>query len=259
MESDTGGLTNETSEVQAYYRRILPFFEAELADRGDGDFWTWASSVPEGCRILELGAGTGRATTFLARNAARVVAFDLSPELVAKARERFVDDPRVFFFVADMRRLPLASRFDLIAAVDDPFVHLTEDEDRQHVLDTVAAHLAPGGRFLLDAAWMPPGERRLAGSPGGRVTESSQGPLEVREVNRCDPRTRLCVSRFEYRLDGELASAATFQGRLWSLDELRYRAHAAGLHLSHLWGDYDRRPWERETSPRLIVEIQRHV
>ncbi len=244
-------------EVQDYYRRILPFFEAELAGRGDGDFWTWAASAPEGCRVLELGAGTGRATAFLARSAARVVAFDLSPELAATARGRFADDSRVSFFVADMRRLSLTARFDLIAAVDDPFVHLMEDEDRQHVFETVAAHLAPGGRFLLNAAWMTPGGRRAAGKPGGLISEHSQGPLKVREVSRCDPGTRLCVTRFEYRMDGELATTATFRGRLWSMAELRHRARTAGLRPTHLWGDYDRRPWERETSPRLIAEMRR--
>ncbi|HKV13038.1 MAG TPA: class I SAM-dependent methyltransferase, partial [Thermoanaerobaculia bacterium] len=134
-------------DVRAYYQKILPYFDAELADRGDAGLWTWAASTPEGCRVLEIGAGTGRATAFLAQSAARVVAFDLSPELVAVARHRFEDDPKVSFFAGDMRHLELGVRFDLIAAVDDPFVHLTEDEDRQSAFETVAAHLAPGGRF----------------------------------------------------------------------------------------------------------------
>ncbi|HEV2856663.1 MAG TPA: class I SAM-dependent methyltransferase [Thermoanaerobaculia bacterium] len=247
----------ETGEVQAYYQRILPYFEAELAERGDGGFWTWAAGTPEGCRVLELGAGTGRATEFLARSAARVVAFDLSPELAAVARRRFADSdaPRVSFFVADMRHLELRTRFDLIVAVDDPFVHLTEDEDRQSALETVAAHLAPGGRFILDAAWMTPRRRRAAGRPAGLVTERSKGRLAVREACRCDPGTRQCVTRYEYRLNGDLAATAAFRGRLWSIAELRHRARAAGLQVAHLWGDYDRRPWDRETSPRLIAEI----
>jgi SAM-dependent methyltransferase len=249
-------MATETGEVRAYYQRILPFFEAELADRGDGGFWTWAAGTPEGCRVLELGAGTGRATAFLARSAARVVAFDLSPELAAVARRRFAGDPKVSFFVADMRRLELRTRFDLIVAVDDPFVHLTGDEDRQRALETVASHLAPGGRFILDAAWMTPQRRRAAGRPSGLVTEHSKGRLEVRETSRCDPGTRQCFTRYEYRMDGDLAATAAFRGRLWSIAELRHRARAAGLQVARLWGDYDRRPWDRETSPRLIAEIR---
>lgn len=244
-------------DVQAYYQKILPFFDAELADRGDARLWTWAASTPEGCRVLEIGAGTGRATAFLAQRAARVVAFDLTPELVALARRRFTDDPSVSFFVGDMRHLELGIRFDLIVAVDDPFVHLTRDEDRQRAFEIVAAHLAPDGRFLLDAAWMTPGRRRAAGRPFGLVNENTRGRLQVREVCRCDPGTRLSFTRFEYRLDGELAATAVFRGRLWSMAELRHRARAAGLRVTHLWGDYDRRPWSRETSPRLIAELRR--
>ena len=162
-------------DVRAYYQKILPFFDAELADRGDAGLWTWAASMPEGCRVLELGAGTGRATAFLARSAARVVAFDLSPELVAVARRRFENNSSVSFFVGDMRHLELGIRFDLIAAVDDPFVHMTGDEDRQRAFRTVAAHLARDGRFLLDAAWMTPGRRRAAGRPSGLVSEHPRG------------------------------------------------------------------------------------
>ena len=54
-----------SAEVQDYYHRILPFFEAELSDRGDEDFWV--RMTPPGCRVLELGAGTGRATRLLAQ------------------------------------------------------------------------------------------------------------------------------------------------------------------------------------------------
>jgi len=246
-----------TGEVQAYYQQILPYFEAELADRGDAGFWTWAAGTPAGCRVLELGAGTGRATEFLARSAARVVAFDLSPELVAVARRRFEGNPRVSLFVGDMRHLELGARFDLIAAVDDPFVHLTEDEDRERAFATAARHLAPGGRFLLDAAWFSPQQRRIAGGEGGLVKEQSgKGDLRVRETWHCDPQSRLCAASFEYRLEGRPVENASFPARLWSREELEHRARATGLRIAHLWGDYDRRPWERETSPRLIAELR---
>jgi hypothetical protein len=81
------------------------------------------------------------------------------------------------------------------------------------------------------------------------------GRLHIREVWRCDPGTRLCTARFEYRQDGQLAAEASFPGRLWSVEELESRARAAGLRLSRLWGDYDCRAWDRASSPRLIAEL----
>lgn len=247
---------NSEDDVRAYYHRVLPFYEAELKDRGDEGFWVWGASEPVGCRVLEVGAGTGRATRFLARTAGRVVAFDISLEMIAIARRRFAAVRGVFLLVADLRALQLAQRFDLIAAVDDPFVHLTGDEDRQHAFLRVAEHLAPGGRFLLDAAWLPP-ERRQAAEAGGLVEERVEAGFSVREVWRCEAGSRLCTTRFEYRVDDRPEVEASFLSRLWSLDEIEQRSRAAGLEITRMWGDYDRRPWDRATSPRLITEMRR--
>lgn len=247
-----------TGEVRTYYRRILPFFDRELADRGDGDFWTWAASSPSGCRVLELGAGTGRATEFLARTAGRVVAFDLSADLIAVARRRLAAAANVRLLVADMREIDLRTEVDLVVAVDDPFVHLTREEDRARAFASAARHLAPGGRFLLDAAWLPPEQRAEAGRPGGLVLErTGRDRLRVRETWRCDPETRLCSACFEYRQARRTLDQASFAARLWSMDEVESRASAAGLQVTEVWGDYDRRPWDRATSKRLLVEMRR--
>jgi SAM-dependent methyltransferase len=250
-------VTSSDEEVREYYHRILPFYEAELKDRGDGDFWTWAAGEPAGCWVLEPGSGTGRATRFLARSAGRVVSFDLTPEMVAVARRRFEDQPHVLVLVADLRDVRLAERFDLVAAVDDPFVHLTEDSDRERAFSTIAEHLAPGGRFLLDAAWLPPERRHTAEGEGLVETHEAEGGLTVREAWSCEAGSRLCTTSFEYRVDGRLEAKASFPARLWSREELEERARAAGLAITRTWGDYDRRPWDRGSSPRLIVEMRR--
>lgn len=241
------------AEVQDYYHRILPFYDAELSDRGDEDFWVHMAADPPGCRVLELGAGTGRATRLLAQKAGRVVASELSPELVVQARRKLRRLPHVHLLAADMRELHLQESFDLIVAVDDPFVHLIEDEDRDRAFAVVAEHLDPRGRFLLDAAWFPPEDRE------DRVQEhvTHDGKLHVRQVWHCDPESRLCTARFEYRQAGRLAAEASFPGRLWSVEELKARARAAGLQVSRLWGDYDLRAWDRGSSQRLIVEMRR--
>lgn len=244
--------------VQDYYRQILPFFDRELADRGDDDLWMWAASSPSGCRVLEVGAGTGRATAFLARTAGRVVAFDLSIDLITQARRRLALAANVHLLAADMREIDLREEFDLVVAVDDPFVHLTEDSDRARAFEAAARHVAPGGRFLLDTAWLPPEKRAEAGDPRGFVVErTGQDRLEVREIWHCDPETRLCSARFEYRRAGKLLEEASFAARLWSMDEVESRANATGLQVTEAWGTFGRQPWDRATSPRLLVEMRR--
>jgi len=259
QETEREPETDGVSEVRGYYRRIARFLDLELADRGDAGFWQWAASEPAGCRVLEVGAGTGRATVFLAGAAARVFAFDLSPEMAAIARERLASVGNVQLFVADMRRLCLATRFDLVVAVDDPFAHLLLDGERDCALCAAAAHLAPRGRLILDAAWFSPHRRELASRPEGLVTERFRGggasQLRVREEVRCGA-GRICQSRIEYHRAGEPPTAARFRSRLWSLAEVGRRCHAAGLEVVSLWGGYDRRPFQRLSSPRLIVEAR---
>jgi SAM-dependent methyltransferase len=244
--------------VRAYYRRVLPFYDRELADRGDGPFWEQAAGEPPGCRVLEVGCGSGRATAFLARAAAAVTAFDLSPEMLGAARRRLAGVANVRLFAADVRGLRLRATFDLVAAVDDPFVHLLADADRDRALRAAARHLAPDGRFVLDAAWLSPRRRRVAASRAGLViAHRAAGGLAVREVLRCAAETRVCAVRFTYEAPGAPPVAASFRGRLWSLAELQRRARAAGLAVTDLWGDYDRSPWRRATSPRLIAELRK--
>lgn len=245
-------------EVKGYYHSVLPFYDAELADRGDGELWAWAASTPPGCRVLELGAGTGRATAALARTAGRIAALELIPEMIAVAHRKLTGVSNVWLVAADMRRSPLRPRFDLVVAIDDPFVHLTADEDRESAFSTAAGHLVPGGRFLLDAAWFSPDQREAAGNPEGLVKENpGHGGLLVRETWHCDPTARLCTARYEYFVQGRKVQEAAFPARLWSREELEHRARAAGLQITHLWGDYDRRPWDRATSPHLIAELRR--
>jgi SAM-dependent methyltransferase len=247
-------------ELRGYYQLIAPYLDLELADRGDASFWTWAASEPAGCRVLEVGAGTGRATAFLAHAAGRVVAFDLFPELIAIARRRLAGLRRVELFVADMRCFSLAAEFDLVVAVDDPFVHLLQDRERNLALRAAARHLAPHGRLILDAAWFSLRRRELAARPEGLVIERFRGggrsQLRVREEVHCGP-GRICDSRIEYSREGERLARASFRSRLWSVQEVRRRCRAAGLELVSLWGGYDRRPWDRKSSSRLIVEARR--
>ncbi|HJQ49117.1 MAG TPA: class I SAM-dependent methyltransferase [Gaiellaceae bacterium] len=70
----------------------------------------------DGRRVLDVGCGEGRLTSFAAERAASVYAFDPSPENVAAARAALTDEQRsrVHFAVhdAEARELP-RERFDL--------------------------------------------------------------------------------------------------------------------------------------------------
>lgn len=91
-------------------------------------FLTWVR-VPEGARVVDVGSGTGAmAEALLARGAASVQGFDLSPGFVEAAKRR-LPDPRVQFTVADAQALPAPdASFD--AAVSGLTLNFVPDPGR---------------------------------------------------------------------------------------------------------------------------------
>lgn len=75
--------------------------------------------VPSPCRdALEVGCGTGAFTRLLAGASDRVLALDLSPNMIRVAEERSARFPNIEFRVADVlgQELP-AGRFDCVATI----------------------------------------------------------------------------------------------------------------------------------------------
>ncbi len=250
------------ADVEAYYRDVAPFYDAELADRDDLDFWRGVAAAHRGGRVLELGAGSGRVTAVLAPFAGDVVAVDLSPELTGLAHERLAAWPRVHLVRADMRALAFRQPFDLVVAADDPFSHLVDDADRDRTLEVVARHLAPGGRFVLDALWLSPDAASAVASAGGRVrrqTTSLHGQ-RLRVVERWARQggpERCCHAQYEYHRAGCPPVVAEFDARDWSPAELAVRFGRAGLAVTEVWGSYRRTAWDARRSSQLIVEAVR--
>lgn len=99
-----------------------------------------------GRRVLDAGCGEGYLARALAARGARVTGIDLSPRLIALAREQ---DPRgeIAYRVADLSApLPAeVGRFDAIGS----FLVLNDVADYRGFAATLAAALEPGGRLVL--------------------------------------------------------------------------------------------------------------
>lgn len=254
----SGPSKSHLDDVRSYYRTVGRFLELEQANRNDGVFWETVVDEENSPAILELGTGNGRATIHLAPGAGRLVGLDAVESSLKEGRRRLREHTHVHFVLADIRAIPLSSRFDLVVAANDPFVHMSRDADRDLALKLVAEHLRPGGRFILDAHWLPLSARREAETPDGRIRERPLGKsddgLTVRETWRCDRDTLHCFARYEYLANGERIGTAAFQGRLWSPGEIDERFQRAGLNVRSVWGSYDRDPWDARDSRRFVVQ-----
>ena len=111
---------------------------------------------PAGANLLEIGCATGQYTIELARRGYRVMAIDLSTDMVAGAKARIVKagfSSLVSFRAGDIRTiadLPVSS-FDA-ALVMGPLYHLVFREDRLIALKNVFRALKPGG--IIFSAWI---------------------------------------------------------------------------------------------------------
>jgi len=73
------------------------------------------ADIKSGRRILEVGCGTGIYTEKLVKTGAEIIAIDLSPDLLAKARSKIVN---VGFLETDLENLPFSDQnFDAVVGV----------------------------------------------------------------------------------------------------------------------------------------------
>lgn len=103
------------------------------------------SQVPERCgRALEIGCGTGAFARMLSGRAGRVLAIDLSPQMIRLARERSASCANIDFVEGDvMSRQFSGAEFDCVATLTT--LHHLPIED---ALAKVKNILKPGGVFV---------------------------------------------------------------------------------------------------------------
>ncbi|HEY7814713.1 MAG TPA: class I SAM-dependent methyltransferase [Nakamurella sp.] len=122
--------------VATLYDRIRPGYPPALFD----DLAELASIGP-GCRVLEIGCGTGHATLPLAQRGCHVVAVELGARLAAIASARLAGFPSVRVEVADFDRWHTnESGFDVVFAATA--FHWLDPASRYR---RTAALLRPGG------------------------------------------------------------------------------------------------------------------
>jgi ubiquinone/menaquinone biosynthesis C-methylase UbiE len=102
--------------------------------------------VPSHCeQVLEIGCGTGDFTRFLAMRSQRVVAIDLSAQMLRLARQQSVDYPNIEYVLGDVMQIALpASEYDCITTLATMH-HLPLHQ----ALPKVKAALKPNGALII--------------------------------------------------------------------------------------------------------------
>ncbi|HEX8186876.1 MAG TPA: class I SAM-dependent methyltransferase [Pyrinomonadaceae bacterium] len=138
-------MSEAMSDVRADFDRIA-LLSGEGWDHSAHYHGFLARHIPAPCReALDVGCGTGAFSRVLAKTSGRVLALDLSPNMIRLAAERSARFPNIDFEVADVLTLELpAEGFDCVATVAT-LHHLPIRE----VLPKLKRALRPGGVLLV--------------------------------------------------------------------------------------------------------------
>jgi SAM-dependent methyltransferase len=113
-----------------------------------------------GCRVLEIGCGTGGLALLMAEQGALVTAVDASDRMLAEARRKAKSQAELAILFLQLDVSELGERFepesfDLV--VSTLVFGELRPEVRRYALEQVARLLAPGGRLLIADEVVPPG------------------------------------------------------------------------------------------------------
>lgn len=223
------------------YEGFAPIYDAWAADMTeDVDFYVSLAREAEG-PVLELAVGTGRIAIPIAqRTGKRVVGLDLSPAMLALARERAAEaGVELELHEADMRDLDLVDATDLVICPYRALLHLATWADRRRVFERVARALRPGGRFAWNAFVF---DHRYA--------------CEVDGTWQDEPKRHFTsYAAGDNRVDITLEDGPTLS--LWWVARSEWEGllDVAGLEVEALYGWFDRRPFDDES--RELVWIAR--
>jgi SAM-dependent methyltransferase len=141
-------------DALAAYEALAPFYDQFTASYAHSD---WLRSIDHalrglgltGRRALDVACGTGKSSLPLIELGYEVTACDISPAMVAVARER-LPVPAERVFAADMRRLPALPHFDLATCLDDAVNYLLTEGDVRATFAGIGRALRPGGLMAFD-------------------------------------------------------------------------------------------------------------
>jgi SAM-dependent methyltransferase len=199
-----------------------------------------------GGRALELGIGTGRIALPLARRGVPVHGIDLSRAMVARLRAKPGGDA-IGVTIGDFATTQVEGTFRLAYLVFNTIMNLTTQEAQVACFRNVAAHLEPGGCFVIEVG--VPELRMLP--PGQNVVPFHVSPTYW-AFDIYDVATQATSSNY-ITVDGGRGEYRSIPFRYVWPSELDLMAQLAGMRLRDRWEGWTRRPFTSESRQHVSV------
>jgi SAM-dependent methyltransferase len=202
--------------------------------------------LANGGAALELGIGTGRIGLRLAERGMRVHGIELSEAMAAQLRAK-PGAERVGVTIGDFATTTVDGKFAVAYVAANTIMNLTTQDDQVACFQNAAAHLEPGGCFVLEV--LVPALRRLP--PGETFRPFDVSPTHL-GFDEYDVARQGLISHHYWIEDGGVEVLSPPFRYVWP-SELDLMARLARMTLRERWGDWTRTPFTSESTKHVSV------
>jgi SAM-dependent methyltransferase len=195
---------------------------------------------------LELGIGTGRIAVPLARRGVPVHGIDLSEAMVARLRAK-PGAEKIGVTIGDFATTTVDGRFSVAYLVFNTIGNLTTQDEQVACFQNVAAHLEPGGCFVIEVGI--PQLQRLP--PGETVRAFDVSPTHL-GFDEYDVASQGLISHHYSLVNGQFEVSSLPLRYVWP-SELDLMARLAGMTLRERWSGWKREPFTSDSTRHVSV------
>jgi SAM-dependent methyltransferase len=197
-------------------------------------------------RALELGIGTGRIAVPLARRGVPVHGIELSKAMAARLHAK-PDAEDIGVTIGDFATTTVEGKFSVAYLVFNTIGNLTTQSAQVACFRNVAAHLDPGGCFVIEVGI--PDLQRLPPGDTMRVFHAGETHWGVDEY---DVANQGLISHHFELVDGRIELHSVPFRYTWPA-ELDLMAQLAGMSLRERWSDWRRVPFTSDSRKHVSV------
>jgi SAM-dependent methyltransferase len=229
--------------AEAYDATSASMFEPAVVD----PVVATLAELAAGGKALEFAIGTGRIALPLSRRGIPVAGIELSSHMVDQLRKKPGADA-LDVTIGDMASARSDGEFRLVYLVWNAIMNLTTQEEQVAVFANAAAHLEPGGTFVIEV--LVPQLRRLPPTELGRVFTMEDDHVGIETFD--DPAGQISWSHHWMRIDGRFVYRSAPYRYVWP-SELDLMARLAGLQLRDRWAGWNREPFPGNGVDQVVV------
>ncbi|MEU0516415.1 class I SAM-dependent methyltransferase [Streptosporangium sp. NPDC006007] len=235
-------------DVSTYGRAIADIYDTTMAGAATEAAVDRLCELAGGLPVLEFGIGTGRLALPLAARGLTVVGVDGSADMVEVLRSKPGGD-RIPVTIGDFAATRVEGDFNLVVLAINTIFALPSQDAQVDCFRNAAAHLRPGGRFVVEA-WIPDMAAFHNGTALRLVSLSEDGVLA--EAARLSPADQMMYTT-KVRMTSDGLRLLPANHRYAWPSELDLMARLAGMEREHRWADWNGAPFTDDSRTHVSV------